>query len=108
MFVLMELGFWDPAPVSLAQAYYVVCVGRQGWPAAAEMTLPLGQLQGLGTLPMVSASLYPQSWVYLRAPPGNDPERGCSKELHRRDPHTEGVCWLHMGFNCPVCVWGVE
>lgn len=68
--MLVELGFWDPAPVFMAQAYYVDCSGRQGWTSAAEMTLPPDQPQGLGTLPMVSPSLPPQSWVYLRAPPG--------------------------------------
>lgn len=43
MFVLVELGFWDPAPVFMAQAYYVDCSGRQGWTSAAEMTLPPDQ-----------------------------------------------------------------
>lgn len=97
-----ELGSWDPAPVSPGQAC-VVCQ-QAGWPATAEMTLPPGQPQGLGTLPTVPAFPCPCSWAYLHAPPGSDPEKGCSKELHIRDPHTEGGL-VGMGFQLPgVCL----
>lgn len=65
------------------------------------MTLPPGQPQGLGTLPMVSVSLCPQSWfifVHLQ----EAILKGVARKSFTEGVWSVGFIWVPAAW----CVWG--